>query len=352
MSETTVEPTVRQAREAVLDPVAEVRDLVAAGASGGHDRRGRRRRSRWTGRRSCGSARSPRRARWRRWPRPSRAWPAVSATTSWRRRRPRSRGCPRRCKEMAVTADAGRGKRAVGAEWPGPAPGRRGHQGRRCWTCSTTRSTPAGRCAAPATSWSSARSARTAGSPAARRGQLADRSPGGSPMHGLLDRGSGRDPGPVRRVGRDRPLAPQARPPRLLPAPGVGVAVERAAGSFPWPTSTSGRCPGRDARSASPFPDWVEYTPERDLDLRHDALHQGGDGGADHRGPGLAQVDHRGRLASRRPPPRSSSGSPTHSTPRDCWRPSTPATTTAWSTSAPTTRTGRSCSPCPTTARR
>jgi hypothetical protein len=33
------------------------------------------------------------------------------------------------------------------------------------------------------------------------------------------------DPGAVRRVGRDRPVAPQARPPRLLSGPGVGVSV-------------------------------------------------------------------------------------------------------------------------------
>ena len=46
--------------------------------------------------------------------------------------------------------------------------------------------------------------------------------------------------------------------------------------------------PGRSR--ARPFPEWAEYTPELHLDLRHDPLHPGRDGGADHRGPGLAEV--------------------------------------------------------------
>jgi len=53
-------------------------------------------------------------------------------------------------------------------------------------------------------------------------GELADQAPGGSPMHGLLD-------WEVAEITqRDRPLAPQARPPRLVSGAGVGVAGQRA----------------------------------------------------------------------------------------------------------------------------
>ena len=63
-------------------------------------------------------------------------------------------------------------------------------------------------------------------------GRLADKTPGGSPLHGLLPGEVEQILAFVRRVGRDRQVASQARAPRLLPASGVGVAVERPAGPF------------------------------------------------------------------------------------------------------------------------
>src|SRR6266498_4200707 len=61
---------------------------------------------------------------------------------------------------------------------------------------------------------------RPAGRPAARRRR-------GPWAAGL---GSRRDRGAVPPVGPARPLPPQARPPWLLPGPGVGLAVQRAPG--------------------------------------------------------------------------------------------------------------------------
>jgi hypothetical protein len=40
-------------------------------------------------------------------------------------------------------------------------------------------------------------------------------------------RGGGRDRGGLRGVGRSRPLAPQARPPRFVPGAGLGLALQR-----------------------------------------------------------------------------------------------------------------------------
>ena len=76
---------------------------------------------------------------------------------------------------------------------------------------------------------------------------------------------------------------------------GCGCRRRRCGGFFSWPTSTSGHCPG-PATSSGGRSRTGRSTPELDLDLRHDALHRVRDGGADHRGPGLAQVAHRGRL--------------------------------------------------------
>ena len=91
-------------------------------------------------------------------------------------------------------------------------------------------------------------------------GDLVDRGPGGAPVHGLLAGRGGRDPGGVRAVGRDRPVAPQARAPRVVPAPVLGVPVHRPAGAHlhdkhfrPLPR------PGRSHRR--PFPEWAEYRP-------------------------------------------------------------------------------------------
>jgi len=64
------------------------------------------------------------------------------------------------------------------------------------------------------------------------RGQLADSDPGGSPMHGLLAEEAAAILDLFDEWG-DRPVPPQARPPRLLPRPVLGVAVQRAAGACP-----------------------------------------------------------------------------------------------------------------------
>ena len=74
-----------------------------------------------------------------------------------------------------------------------------------------------------------------------------------------------------------------------------------------------------------------------DLDLRHDALHQGRRGGDGHRGPGLPQVDRRHRLGRGDLDPGRRSCSPTPSPSRGCWPSSRPARTAA-STPPSTTR--------------
>lgn len=64
----------------------------------------------------------------------------------------------------------------------------------------------------------------------------------------------------VRPVGRDRPLPPQARSPRLLPGPGVGVPV--LASGVSW-LLTGLRYDVPDVpgpRSGGVFPAWVTYT--------------------------------------------------------------------------------------------
>jgi putative transposase len=63
-------------------------------------------------------------------------------------------------------------------------------------------------------------------------GRLVDQAPGGSPTHGLLAAEAEEILALFDEWG-DRPVAPQARPPRLLPAPGLGVALVGSAGAFP-----------------------------------------------------------------------------------------------------------------------
>ena len=98
----------------------------------------------------------------------------------------------------------------------------------------------------------------------------------------------------------------------------VGCGSRRPAcgGCCSWLTSISGRVarPGRSVRK--PFPDWVEYPPEPDLDLRHHALHRAqvwrcSSSRTWSRASGSPRSSRR-----RRPPPRSSSSSPTHWIPK------------------------------------
>jgi hypothetical protein len=82
----------------------------------------------------------------------------------------------------------------------------------------------------------------------------------------------GRDPGGVRAVGRDRPVASQAGAPRVLPAPVLGLPIHRAAGAgvarqaLP-PAASAG------AIASSAVPGMGRVPTELHLDLRHDALH-------------------------------------------------------------------------------
>lgn len=106
--------------------------------------------------------------------------------------------------------------------------------------------------------------------------------------------------------------------------------------------------PGRSQRK--PFPDWVDYKPNSIW--IHDTTHFTRAGMAV-----LIIQDLVSRkwitevVSAKKPPPRSRSGSPTHSTPRDSWKQSSDAKTGS-STSTPTMRPGRSCSRYPTTAHR
>ena len=130
-------------------------------------------------------------------------------------------------------------------------------------------------------------------------------------------RGAG-DPRPLRGLSGDRPLPPQARAPRLLPGPGVGLALHGAArprhASAPVPATAP-----RRALRAPAVPGVGELRAPLDLDLRHHPLRalQAHVRDDDH-GPGHAQVDLRDRLAPRRPPPRSSSPSRTRSSSKAC----------------------------------
>jgi hypothetical protein len=78
----------------------------------------------------------------------------------------------------------------------------------------------------------------------------------------------GRDRAAVRRLGRGRPLAPQARPPRLVSGPGVGLTGQRAPGAgAPGPAGAAAASARPDGPQAVPG---LGGVPTRvDLDLRH-----------------------------------------------------------------------------------
>jgi len=163
--------------------------------------------------------------------------------------------------------------------------------------------------------------------------------------------GGRRDRGVVRRVRRGRRLAPQARPPRLLPASRVGLGVHRV----PRP-----RCSGEgSARPTTAGADRQKAVarlgraaPPPGVGLRRDALPPRQPGGDSGPGPGLPHVDpppghrrgdlHRGRRRVHR---RAARRGAAHSRPRHHRR-------RGPSPSTSTTPAGRSWSPGPTTARR
>ena len=133
---------------------------------------------------------------------------------------------------------------------------------RHCWACSTTRPAPAGHCAAPATSWNSARSARTAGSPGARWGSWPTRHRADHPCMGCST------PKPPRSwpcsTSGARPTAAIVSWPTAAPTcTGCGCRRRACAVFCSWPTSISGRCPDRAARSANRFRTGWTTSPTR-----------------------------------------------------------------------------------------
>ena len=139
---------------------------------------------------------------------------------------------------------------------------------------------------------------------------------------------------PSSRVGRGRPLAPQARLPGLLPGAGVGVARLGATRSgCSGPALRPPPRPGRSVRK--PFPDWVEYRPNQIW--IYDTTHFTRAGVAvtvveDLVGASGSPTSSR----PRRPRPRSRSCSPTPSARRPARAGRGPPT--AWSTPPSTTR--------------
>ena len=179
--------------------------------------------------------------------------------------------------------------------------------------------------------WTTARLARCSSSTAAgaAAGSTVERGPPRR-QHCGRHRGACHHPrrapggrGAVRALGRHRRRLPQARPPRLLREPGLGV------------TSTLYRVlAGEGLRSARPPAartgagaapgglDRVEAPP--DLDLRHHPLPPSRPRRLRHLGRRNPQMARHPR-PPRRPPPKSRSSSATPSTPRGCGPPSRPA---------------------------
>ena len=148
---------------------------------------GRGRPSGWTGRRSCGSAPWPKRARWPRWRRPNPAPRPGSATTSSRPPRRRTTRFGGGAQGDGREADAGRGKRTLGLSGRVPL---RVDAATKGGAAGAARLRGRGRLDAAAglpRTGTFVRSARTAGSPAARPGSWPTRRRAGCPVHGLLD---------------------------------------------------------------------------------------------------------------------------------------------------------------------
>ena len=174
----------------------------------------------------------------------------VGDRAAWRRRSRSRRSSWSRCGEKR--ARAGR---------PGPGARRRRRQG---GAAGVDRARP------PAPGWSFARACRVLGLSERRArywqarqaaGALEDRRPGGRAVHALRPEEITAILALADRVGRDRRLAPQARAPRLLPGPGVGLAGDACCGccsrmAAPCPTGRA-----REKTHKRPWPDWVEYRP-------------------------------------------------------------------------------------------
>ena len=144
-------------------------------------------------------------------------------------------------------------------------------------------------------------------------GELADRRPGRQPDARAAGRRGGRDRGALPRVGRGRPLPPQARPPRLLPGAGVGRRRLRCAASSLLRACVCSRCPGPAGRCASRSRTGSSYRPNSIW--IYDTTHFTRAGVAvtvieDLVSPQVARPTS---SRPRRPPPRSRSCSPTRS---------------------------------------
>jgi hypothetical protein len=240
-------------------------------------------------------------------------------------------------------------EKGVGTEWPGPAAGGRGHQG---WAAGLA---PAGLAAGlegagrlPGVGGRRAAHLPVAGQ--ARRWRAGRPGPGWHPDAWPAGLGGRRDRGAGRGVGRDRPLPPQARPPRLLPGAGVGVAGQRAPRAGARGPAVAAAAPtGPQPSQAVPG---LGRVPARvDLDLRHDPLHPRRGRRHRGRGPGVAQVAGRDRLrrGDLHPGPgrvhrRAGARGPAGADQRPPRRPGRPP---PW-----TIRPGRCCWPSATTARR
>ena len=244
-----------------LTPLEQVRDLAAAGppgdddrprrptVSGGpvdhhadpHGRQGRRvggvggvpARGESPGtRRGIGGGRRP---KWPGWPRRSRRWPSSSC---WSR------------------------EKTAGAEWPGPAPRRRGHQGGAARSARGSRSTAGWtlRRACHVLELPEVRAYRWLGRRAA--GTLADRRPGRARCTACSTTRSPRSSpcstSGARSTARHRKLAHRGLlPARVWVSPSSVRRVLAAQGLRLRPPPR----PGRSVRK--PFPDWVEYRPNQ-----------------------------------------------------------------------------------------
>ena len=126
-------------------------------------------------------------------------------------------------------------------------------------------------------------------------GELAEQAPGGAPRHGLLNEEVAEILALFDEWGEtDRSHRKLAHRGSYLGRVWVSPSSVRR---VPFLGGQALRAPAQTRKvAAAAVPGLGRTQAQLDLDPRHDALPARGDGGADHRGPGFAQVDHRGRL--------------------------------------------------------
>jgi len=147
-------------------------------------------------------------------------------------------------------------------------------------------------------------------------GCLDDRQPGGSPVDGLLPAEEAEIIKLFHEWGETgrshRKLAHRGSYLRRVQVSPSSVRRVRAAHGL---RLRRPKRPGSSARK--PFPDWVEYRP-RQIWIYDTTCFRGRDGRSGDHGPGVAEVDLRGRLRRGDLRPRSSSPSPMRSSARAC----------------------------------